>query len=43
MENTSLTASKNLVAQYSDNLLLVGINYDRGQKKHECYIERQKS
>ena len=28
------------VAQYAENLLLVGINYDRGQKTHECNIER---
>ena len=28
------------VAPYSDNLLLVGINYDREQKTHECKIER---
>lgn len=27
------------VAPYADNLLLVGINYDRGQKTHECKIE----
>ena len=27
------------VAQYTDNLLLVGINYDRETKKHECQIE----
>ncbi len=31
------------VAPYSDNLLLVGINYDREQKTHECKIERQES
>ena len=29
------------VAPYSDNLLLVGINYDRKQKTHECKIERR--
>ena len=28
------------VAQYAENLLLVGINYDRGLKTHECNIER---
>lgn len=28
------------VAQYSDNLLLVGINYDKGSKTHSCKIER---
>jgi hypothetical protein len=28
------------VAQHTGNLLLVGINYDRGQKTHECKIER---
>lgn len=28
------------IAQYADNLLLVGINYDKRQKKHECKIER---
>ena len=31
------------VAPYADNLLLVGINYDREQKTHECKIERQES
>ena len=28
------------VVQYTNNLLLVGINYDKQQKKHECVIER---
>ena len=28
------------VAQYTDNLLLVGINYDKQQKTHECHIEK---
>ena len=28
------------IAEYTDNLLLVGINYDKQQKKHECRIER---
>ena len=28
------------VAQYADNLLLVGINYDRETKQHECHIEK---
>ena len=28
------------VAQYTDNLLLVGINYDKQQKSHQCIIER---
>ena len=28
------------VAQYTDNLLLVGINYDRDSKQHECHIEK---
>lgn len=28
------------VAEYTDNLLLVGINYDRDTKKHECKIEK---
>lgn len=27
------------IAEYTDNLLLVGINYDRQQKKHDCRIE----
>ena len=27
------------VAQYTDNLLLVGINYDRDTKQHTCHIE----
>ena len=28
------------VAQYVDNLLLVGINYDPATKQHDCHIER---
>jgi len=28
------------VAQYVDNLLLVGINYNRETKQHSCHIER---
>ena len=28
------------VAGYADNLLLVGINYDKEKKAHECKIER---
>ena len=28
------------VAQYNGDLLLVGINYDREKKTHECQIER---
>ena len=28
------------VAEYTDNLLLVGINYDRQKKMHDCRIER---
>lgn len=28
------------VLEYSDNLLLVGINYDRETKKHSCFIEK---
>ena len=28
------------VAQYTDNLLLVGINYDRDTKQHSCHIEK---
>ena len=27
------------IAEYADNLLLVGINYDKQQKKHDCRIE----
>ena len=27
------------VVQYTDNLLLVGINYDRDTKQHSCHIE----
>ena len=27
------------VSQYTDNLLLVGINYDRDTKQHSCHIE----
>ena len=26
---------------YAGELLLVGVNYDKGSKKHECLIERQ--
>lgn len=28
------------VAQYTDNLMLVGINYDREKKQHKCHIEK---
>ena len=28
------------IAQYTDNLLLVGINYDRDTKQHTCRIEK---
>lgn len=28
------------VAEYTDNLLLVGISYDRKAKRHSCRIER---
>ena len=28
------------VAEYADRLLLVGISYDRGTKRHDCHIER---
>lgn len=28
------------VEQYADNLLLVGINYDKKTKQHACRIER---
>jgi len=28
------------VAAYADNLLLVGINYDRDTKQHECHIRK---
>jgi uncharacterized protein with NRDE domain len=31
------------IAQYTDNLLLVGINYNRETKKHECHIEKYKA
>ena len=31
------------VTQYTDNLLLVGINYDRQAKTHECQMEWMKS
>jgi hypothetical protein len=27
------------VAQYAENLLLVGINYDKETKQHTCHIE----
>ena len=29
--------------EYKDNLLLVGINYNRQTKKHECLIEKLSS
>ena len=28
------------VAEYANNLLLVGISYDKEQKRHTCSIER---
>ena len=28
--------------EYADNLLMVGINYDKVNKKHECVIEKYK-
>lgn len=28
------------VKKYTDNILLVGINYDKKTKKHSCVIER---
>lgn len=28
--------------QYTGDILLVGINYDPGSKKHECLIEKYK-
>jgi hypothetical protein len=28
------------VAEYTNNLLLVGINYDKQQKTHTCRIEK---
>ncbi len=31
------------VRQYTSNLLLVGINYDKQQKTHECHIEKYES
>ncbi len=31
------------VAQYTDDLLLVGINYDRDTKQHTCHIEKVKN
>ena len=31
------------VAEYTGELLLVGINYDREKKTHECYIEKLKN
>ena len=30
----------NSVKEYTDNILLVGINYDKKTKKHECKIEK---
>lgn len=29
-----------ILEEYGENLLLVGINYSRENKKHECVIER---
>ena len=31
------------VAEYTNNLLLVGIGYDRKAKRHSCRIERYQS
>ncbi|MCR4918741.1 MAG: ATP-binding protein [Prevotella sp.] len=31
------------VAEYADNLLLVGISYDKESKRHECKIEKVKN
>lgn len=31
---------KGKVLEYTDNLLLVGINYDKETKKHTCIIEK---
>jgi hypothetical protein len=31
------------ITQYTDNLLLVGVNYDRETKLHECHIEKYAS
>lgn len=31
---------KGKVLEYTDNLLLVGINYDKETKKHSCVIEK---
>lgn len=28
------------IKEYTDNILLVGINYDKKTKKHECSIEK---
>lgn len=28
------------IKEYTDNILLVGINYDKKSKKHECIIEK---
>jgi hypothetical protein len=43
--DTAITQIKNRnypakVAEYADNLLLVGINYDKDTKTHTCVIER---
>ena len=29
-----------LVSEFTGDILLVGINYDKSQKKHNCVIER---
>ena len=31
------------IAQYTENLLLVGINYDKQRKMHDCKIEHYNS
>ena len=31
------------IKEYTDNILFIGINYDRKSKKHECLIEEFKN
>ena len=50
-ENTSILSDSTLdlirrknypakVAEYSGEMLLVGISYDKGEKRHRCRIEK---
>ena len=44
-QNTAINQIKNneypeVLSEYKDNLLLVGINYDKKTKNHECRIDK---